>query len=373
VVSLAHADEWTAGLAKASKERQMSRSKFTVREMQPADSRAVADLTAVSDGLLTTHFLIDAYLTITEGSEHRTVGVVAESEGYDGLVGMGTVRFGLGQFNGQLLPLAGLDNLKVREEFRGQGLGRQLAEWRVKRARAEFGGDGVIITGMLKDNYSSRAVARKWCREFVEPFHVALAPVRAGPPRVMAGITVREAEPAEYDEFAAQQNAFYQEYNGYGPVDGNQMVKLVSKSPLNRPLYHFFVAVDAAHNLLAGARAWYRGALKVDVVTNPPLPLRLMNGIFHLLPSDYVLRDIAVQGLWYRPDQLPAAQYLWEMMRWLCREEGTTLATGFDLRDPARKAVQLKPWHQPRPEITLALHGPAPIDRSRLLYVLGRV
>ncbi|GIK37777.1 MAG: hypothetical protein BroJett011_16100 [Chloroflexota bacterium] len=351
----------------------MSSSKFALREMQPADSRAVADLTAVSDGLLTTQFLIDAYLAITEGSEHRTVGVVAECEGYDGLAGMGTVRFGLGQFNGRLLPLAGLDNLKVREDFRGQGLGRQLAEWRVKRARAEFGGDGVILTGMLKDNHSSRAVAKKWCREFVEPFHVALAPVRTRPPTAMAGITVREAKPEEYAEFAAQQNAFYQEYNGYGPIDGKQMVELVSKSPLNQPVYHFFVAVDAANNLLAGARAWYRGAYKVDIITKPPLPLRLVNGILHLLPSDYVIRDISVQGLWYRPDQLPAAQHLWEMMRWLCREKGTTLAIAFDPRDPARKVVQLKPWHQPRPEIALALHGPTPIDRSRLLYVLGRV
>jgi predicted N-acetyltransferase YhbS len=351
----------------------MPGNNFTFREMQPADSRAVADLTGVSDGLLTTQFLMDAFLVLTEGSEHRTVGVVAEAEGYEGLVGMGTVRFGTALFNGRLLPFAGLDNLKVRQEFRGQGLGRQLAQWRVQRARAEFGGDGVIITGMLKDNHSSRAVASKWCREFVEPFQIALAPVRARPPQAMVGITVRDAEAEEYDEFAARQNAFYQEYNGYSPADANQMADLVRKSPLNRPVYHFFVAVDAANNLLAGARAWVRGAGKVDVITKPPLPLRLMNGIFHLLPADYVLRDIAVQGLWYRPDQLQAAQYLWEMMRWLCRENGTTLTIGFDPRDPARKAVQLKPWHQPRPEIALALDGPAPIDRSRLLYLLGRV
>lgn len=351
----------------------MSGTKFTLREMQPADSEAVADLTGVSDDLLTTRFLIDAYVAITQGAEYHTIGVVAEGEGYDGLVGMGTVRLGLGQFNGPLLPLACLDNLKVREEFRGQGLGRQLAEWRVSRARAEFGGDGLIMTGMLKDNHSSRAVAKKWCREFIEPFHVALSPVRPRPPAKMAGITVREAQPEEYGEFATQQNAFYREYNGYAPADADQMADLVRKSPLSRPLYRFFVAVDAANNLLAGARAWYRGACKIDVVTKPPLPLRLMNGIFHLLPSDYVVRDIAVQGLWYRPDQLPAAQYLWEMMRWLCRKDGTTLAIAFDPRDPARKVVQLKPWHQPRPEIALALHGPAPIDRSRLFYGLGRV
>jgi hypothetical protein len=86
-----------------------------------------------------------------------------------------------------------------------------------------------------------------------------------------------------------------------------------------------------------------------------------------------VLRDISVTGLWYLPGRLQAAQHLWESLRWLCREHGTTLAIGFDPRDPARQAVKLKPWHQPRPQIALAFHGPAPIDRGRLLYGLGRV
>jgi GNAT superfamily N-acetyltransferase len=341
--------------------------------MRPSDSAAIESLIQVSDGLLTTHFLIDAYVAISQGTEYRTLGVVVEGEGYDGLVGMGTVRFSAGHFNGELRPLAVLDNLKVREEFRGQGLGRQLAEWRVSRARAEFGDDGVIITGMLKDNHASRAVAKKWCREFFEPFQVVLAPVRSRPPLAIAGITVREAEPDEYDEIAAKQNAFYQDYNAYGPVAGDQIAGLAGKSPIDRPIYHFFVAVDASGKLLAGARAWYRGTLKVDVINHPPLPLRMMNGIFHLVPPDYVIRDISVNSLWYAPDHLHVAEYLWESMRWLCREHGTTLVIGFDPRNPTRNAVKLKPWHQPRPQIALAFHDPAPIDRNRLLYSLDRV
>ena len=99
----------------------------------------------------------------------------------------------------------------------------------------------------------------------------------------------------------------------------------------------------------------------------------MMNGIFHLLPSDYVIHDIAVTGLWYKPDKLHIAQYLWEAMRWRCREYGTTLVISFDPRDPVRNVVNLKPWHQPRPEIVVVVQGPTLIDRNRLLYNKGRV
>ncbi len=351
----------------------MSNSPFMLREMQPSDSPALESLIGVSDGMLSTHFLHDAYKVITEGTEFRTVGVVAEHPDYPGLVGMGTVRFGAAQFNGRRVPFAMLDNLKVREAFRRQGLGRQLAEWRVGRACAEFGDDGLIMTGMVTDNHASRGVARRWCREFVEPMKVAIMPVRSLPPKPISGITVREARPEEYAELAARQNAFYEDYNGYDPAEPEQMAQLLDRSPIGRPLYRFFVAVDAANNLLAGARVWFRGLLKVDKVQHPPLPLRLMNRAFRLLPPDFVVRDINVQGLWYLPGQLRTARYLWECMRWLCRDEGTTIAIAFDPRDPARGAVALKPWHQPRIEVALALRGPAPIDRSRLFYPLGRV
>lgn len=329
---------------------------FTLREIQPADSAALAELVALSDGGMTTHFVHDAFTTITQGAGVRTVGVVAERAGYAGLVGMGSVRFGAARFNGQRLPFAMLDNLKVRPEFRRQGLGRQLAEWRVRRARAEFGDDGLIVTGMLPHNHASRAVAQGWAREFVEPMTGLGAPMRSRPPEAIPGTTVREARPDEYAALAASQNAFFAAYNGYDPVSDEQMARLVGKSPIDRPLYRFFVAVDAAGNLLAGARAWYRGLLKVD-----------------RLPTDDVLREVSVQGLWHLPGQLRSAQHLWEWLRWLCRDDGTTLSITFDPRDPTRDAVTLEPGHELQFNIALALRGPTPIDRSRLFYGLNRV
>lgn len=129
----------------------MQDQSFTLRAAQPGDSASIVDLLTDFDGQFSTHFVIDAYTAIVSGIDEQTLAVVAESPDYEGLVGMGTVRFGTRSFNGQLLPFAGLDGLKVRPEFRRRGLGRQLAAWRIDKARQTLGDD-------LSDRY--RLLAR---------------------------------------------------------------------------------------------------------------------------------------------------------------------------------------------------------------------
>jgi predicted N-acetyltransferase YhbS len=348
--------------------------KFKLRAIQPSDSPALNTLITEFDGDLTTSFKVDSYQAISFGTEFRTLGVGVECRGVDGFVGMGTVRFGKTQFNGEVLPFAFLDGLKVQPEFRGQGLGYEIARWRIQQAREAFGDQCVIATGMLYDNYASHAVAAKWCREFAESaFHVLILPIRTNEPKSTLGIAVRELEEQEYEEFAARQNAYYQNFNLYPPSDRDSIAHALGISIDGKKPYRYFAAIDKNGNLLAGAQTWARGVLKSDTVNNPPAPLRMMNSILHLLPSDFIIRDISVNGLWYEPGQLTAAKILWESIRWACRDQGNSIAAGFDPRDPARQAATLRPWHQPRPQITLAIHGPARMDRNKLLFAVGRV
>lgn len=346
---------------------------ITLREMQPADSAAIKALIGDSSGFMTTHFLIDAYAATTASAEGRTIGVVAEGPGFEGLIGMTTLCFSQRYYNGRLLPSARLDSLQVEKSFRGQGIGKQLVEWCLERVREEYGNECVLFSATTTDNHTSRATLKRWGREVVEPIHIVIMPVRRRPPPLVSGMAIREAEVHEYDEFAAKQNRFYATYNAYPPTDAGAMANLAAMTPGGQSVYRFFVALDASGNLLAGARTWFRGLIKTDKINNLPAPLRLMNRLFHLIPSDYIIRDIGVEGLWHEPGNLQAAQMLWEAMRWQCRTQGTNLVTAFDPRDPARNAVKLKPWHQPRPEIVVTVRGPAPIDRSRLLYSLSRV
>lgn len=352
----------------------MDAQKFTLREMEPSDGPAVAKLITEFDGDLTTRFEVDPYLAIVSGTEMRTRGVVVETAGFDSLVGMGTVRFTNVQFNGELLPLAFLDGLKVQEDFRGNGLGFQLANWRVQKARQEFGERGVIGTGMLYDNYASHAVAAKWCREFAESaLDIRFVSMLARQPKALPGLTVRELNLDEYEEFAHKQNRFFRDYNLYSPSSPASITHALNVSVEGKKPYRYYVVVDTAGNLLAGAQTWARGLLKSDTLNNPPTPLRILNRIVHLLPDDFTMRDVAVNGLWYENRQIKIGKYLWEMLRWICREQGSILTAGFDGRDPAMNVVTLKPWNQPRPKITLAIHGPTPIQRKRLLFVHGRV
>jgi GNAT superfamily N-acetyltransferase len=352
----------------------MGTQKFTLRELQPSDSPALVKLITEFEGDLTTRFLVDPYSAIVHGTEDRTVGVVVDCAGYDGLVGMGTVRFSTAQFADEMLPLAFLDGLKVQKEFRGKGLGYQIASWRVQRAREEYGDRCVIGTGMLHDNHASYAVAKKWCREFAESAVAArFVPTRTRRPAPLAGIKVRDIDRDEYEEFAHKQNTFYRDYNLYPPGSPNSIARALSISVDGKKPYRYIVAVDGHGNLVAGAQTWARGVLKSDTINHLPLLPRLLNRVVHLFPADLTLRDVAAAGLWYAEGQIKVARYLWEMLRWLCRDQGTILAASFDLRDPALNVMTLKPWHQPRPNITLALHGPTPIQRDRLLFAKGRV
>jgi predicted N-acetyltransferase YhbS len=348
--------------------------RFTLRAMQPSDSAAVAALIADFDSEMVTRFQIDAYQAIIAGTKYQTLGVVVESEGHDGLIGMGTVRFSSIQFNGQVLPLAFLDGLKVHQDYRRQGLGYRIAAWRIEQARELFGDACVIATGMASDNQASRAVAKKWCREFIDPaFEVFILPARSRPPGSLDGITVRAPSLGEYQEFSDRQNDFYQDYNFYEPVDVSSLEMLFGIAPEGKRPYRLYVAVDGRGNLLAGALTYARGILKVDQLKNPPVPLRALNRLFHLVPADFTIKDVAVYSLWHMPGHINSAHHLWETIRWECRDQGTTIIIGYGMGDPRGEVVRLKPWHQPRPKITIALHGHAPLAREKPFFVFGRV
>lgn len=352
----------------------MVNQKFALRAIQPSDSPAVAKLITEFEGDMTTRFQVDPYGAIICGTEYQTLGVGVEHPDHEGFVGMGTVRFGRTQFNGEVLPFAFLDGLKVHEDFRGLGLGYEIARWRIQQAREALGDQCVIATGMLYDNYASHAVASKWCREFAESaINIFIMPTRTKQPKLPSGITVREIAVNEYEEFATRQNAFYKNHNLYAPADVNSIARAVDVSVEGKKPYRFFAAIDKNGNLLAGAQTWARGIMKADTINTPPPPLRILNSALHFLPSDFIIRDISVNGIWHEPGQLKVARLLWETIRWECKDLGTTITAGFDPRDPARNVPAIRPWHQPRPQITVAIHGPSPIDRRKLIFSIGRV
>ncbi len=345
-------------------------TQFHLRDMKLEDSPAISALTQQGEGIMTTYFEIEAYRAMIEFAELDTVGVVAEVDGFDGLAGIATLRSGICQFNGALLPFVILDSLKVDERFRKQGLGTQLAQWRVAYASETFGEDVILLSGTSTDNIASQNTMKKWCKEFTDPLQFSLLRTSSKMPKAKHGITIRDATPDEYDALAQAQNTFYKEYNLYTPISVESLTKNIAHSPVDEPIMRHLVAVTNDGNLVAGVSARYRGDLMYDHIV-PPTPLRLANKLLKLIPSDGILRDVQLRGLWYADGHEADAHYLLDMARYFYRDKTSTLGLVFDPQSPLSALIKPNRF-LPVPQIIVSVKGPTLLDRNRLIYSFGR-
>lgn len=345
-------------------------TKFLLREMQPDDSPAISHLIEQGEGIMTTYFEIDAYRAMIEFAELDTVGVVATVDGFEGLAGMSTLRSGMCQYNGRLLPFVILDSLKVDEHFRKQGLGAQLMLSQVDYARETFGEDVIVLSGTSTDNIASQNTMKKWCNEFTDPFRFSLLRTNSKMPKAKHGTTIRDAMPDEYDALVEAQNTFYKDYNLYIPVSIESLTKDVTHSPVDESIMRHLVAVTDDGDLVAGVSARYRGDLMYDHIV-PPTPLRLANKLLKLIPPDGILRDVQLRGLWYADGHEADAHYLLDMVRYLYYNKTSTLGLAVDPRSPLSNLVKPNRF-LPVPKLVVSIKAPTLLDRNRLIYSFGR-
>lgn len=231
----------------------------------------------------------------------------------------------------------------------------------------------LIVTGFLPDNHASRAVAATWCRETIEPIRVLVRPAHGQPPQSLDGITVREIEPQDYQEFATQQNTFYRDYNLYKPTSSAAIDANVNQVIADQRIYRFFVAVDGAGTLLAGARVWVRGPIKVEIVKQPPVPATSNAPGEGFLSTLSTIRELQVDGFWVLQGHERTAVALWEALPWRCAAYGTILIMAHDSSDPLLRLLVPEASQQPTFEIAHALNGPTKADPQRLIYPMGRI
>ena len=192
-------------------------TEFTLRPMEPADGPAIdalmredAPTTAIS---LTTHYQHDIYQALL--AQHPTLfGVVATAPEADGLAGFATAFIDEVMVGGRAYPAAQLENLKVRQDVRRQGLGSRLAAWRIDEAHRRFERRGHHRTGLETSNAASLATACRWCTNVLGPVRVVIArttSMRAGP----RGLRYRPLEDGDIDAVIASLDAFYAGYDLY--------------------------------------------------------------------------------------------------------------------------------------------------------------
>ena len=341
---------------------------FALREMQPTDSKHVAELmTEDKHSFFNTHFILDTYTVLTQGDSHETRVIVAEAAGYDGLAGIATASFGQVQFEDQVLPFASLDSWQVAQRFRKQGLASRLVKATIDAAEAQFGEDIVLAAGLATTNDASRATASKWCREFFEPLQATVAPIRQRPPGPIAGITVREAHSEDFPQIVERQNAFYTDYNLYEPLTVESLQSILDHAPGGARMYHYWIAENAVGDILAGVLLRQRSVLMIEKVNAMPLPLRLANLVMRFIPDDQTMRLITTQNLWYTSGQTDVARHFWQVLRWDLRDKGSSLSAGYDPRSLLAAVFKSRPPFQPRFHIALAIRGPVMMSPDRLV------
>jgi hypothetical protein len=182
----------------------------------------------------------------------------------------------------------------------------------------------------------------------------------------MSGLNVQAAQPEDYTEIASKQNRFFQDYNFYMPLTADSLKERLSRRPFGFPVFDYYVARDAHRNIVAGMGTVALGQLIPSQVTRLPLPLKIANLFMHILPSDGVIRRILAVNFWFESDYPEAAGYLWDSVRWLCRDEGTSVMIFFDLAGPVLKRLDF-PRSRLQPPGTIAFQSPIALSENRLM------
>ncbi len=348
----------------------MVQASVSLREVEPYDGAELANLFEASPDTgsiqVAPHYHLNAHTTAM-AMYGDAVGVVAEANDGNGLVGAGFVSFGRCQFEGQLRDYAALRGLVVRPDYRRQGFALQLAAWRVGRARKRVGEEGVLVAAIQEKNEGSFAVARSWSRQFAGELRSGVAQMRRASPDPVPGLTVQPATTNDMAAIAERLNAFYQDYNFYEPQTAETLAEWLQETPLDTPLRHYYVVSDRAGNLLAGLGLVEQHRLVEMRVEQMPVAISLLNKLIKLVPADGKLRQLSALKIWFAPSQAEAARFLWETVRWEWRDRANTLTFAYDPRSPLKDVFSIPFW-MPQPRLSLAVNGPVPIQEERLIH-----
>jgi predicted N-acetyltransferase YhbS len=343
---------------------------FRLRPIEPSDGpaidtlmRAEAQTTSMS---ITTHYHVDLYPALL--AQHPTLyGVVATAPGADGLVGVATAFTDQVRIGGRTYPSAHLENLKVRHEFRRQGLGRRLAAWRIAEADRRFGGDGVIATGIEISNAASIATARSWSTQVLGPVRVVIASTRTKSPP-SGGVSVRPMEDGDVEAVVEGVNAFHEPFDLYPPQTAATLAAQLAPTPLGGPIRQYRVAVDGGGSIVAGSMVNERFKLMADHVERVPRPLELLNKVARMLPQDGVIRQVELSLAWHAPGRADAARDLWDAIRYEWRDRASVVACVLDPRGSLFEAFHVGFSVVPKVQLMIPVRSPVAVDPSRLVY-----
>jgi predicted N-acetyltransferase YhbS len=352
---------------------QNSSVEFTLRPFDPGDGPAIGALLAAEAATtavgMTTRYHHDVYASLLV-QHPDVIGVVATAPGYQGIVGMATAFLDQVHVEGQVFPRAQLENLKVRHDVRRQGLGRQLATWRIDEARRRFGGPGVVMAGVEGTNAASLATARSWASQILGPLRIVIGPTQRGAGRGGA-VEVRDVEDADIEEVTAGSAAFHAGTNLYPRLTPDLLRAWLAPVEPGGRVRRYRIAASPGGSILAGGLVVQRFELMVDQIEHLPTPLAVLSRILPLVPRDGVIRTAEVMLAWHAPGQLEAGRRLWEQIRREWHDRATHVAAVVDPKSPAADMCRVSPLTLgPRLKLMVPVDSPVPLSESRPVVMI---
>jgi hypothetical protein len=285
------------------------------------------------------------------------------------IVGFGLVRFGICQSEGQARPYAWLNSLMVDSTYRQQGIGGELALRRIALARERIGDFGLILTSVQSSNTASLATAKKWGARPIGKLQSALVPVLVKQPASNTGITVREVQASELGAVADGLNQFYTELELYERQTPETLLRLFQQTVAGQPINRCLGAFNEQQELVAGLVLSEQHRLAAMQVDRLPKPIAVLNRLIKMVPSDNVLRQMAISKIWHLPGYLQAAQRLWQTVRWQASSWGSHLTCFFDPQSSIPQILQIPKW-LPKANFNVLAQGHFASDKVNLLYPL---
>jgi GNAT superfamily N-acetyltransferase len=301
-------------------------------------------------------------------------GVAAWASGSRRLVGVGLLRFGACQFQGEARPFALLGNLIVHPDYRGKGLASDLVQWQVGRARERLDGAGVLLANYQYGNRSTEYLFTRWMGQVLGPLVYYPLPTLASPPQpperrrgaASPGLWAGPLGENEFEAFVDGLNTFYQEHTFHQVFTPDLLLDLVQRSPFDSPFRHAYTVVDGRGHLLAGLVAMEEYRIKEMEIRGLPRTLALMNNLLHFLPRDGAVREVYLDHIWYLPGHAAAARHLVDMVRWIWAARATNVSALFDPRGPLAAVFPTRPWSITA-RTMVSVHGPGVADPRRFI------
>ncbi|MFN8419731.1 MAG: GNAT family N-acetyltransferase [Anaerolineae bacterium] len=345
-------------------------AEFTLRPLESADSASIARLRDETPDTGTiafkSTFLHDPYELVMNALPNST-GVVAQASDYEGIVGLGLLRFGEARYEGETRPYAYLNGLSVHPNYRRKGIASALAHWRVEKAKEKFGERVVIYAGVQSNNDGSFGAAKGWSQQQIDRTRVGAVSVRTQPPTALDGWEVRTINPADYEQVAERQNSFYHDFNFYQPYTADQLHAWLEHKLVGINAHTYYVAVNREGHIGAGIGVYREGEFSRLTLVKMPAFMRVLNAFLKVIPSDGVMKRAVIKNYWFENPEI--GNYLWETVRWLCRDTATNLMIFYD-RNPLPKFEEAIKFPRLSVKATgsLVVSAPVPMSEERPIY-----